>query len=71
LEAPEPTRFKVVQESSQAVLFDGQLAVGQTMTIKKLGRLVVTVEAGRNVRMKVNGLVRSVPIEEYGRFILD
>jgi type IV pilus assembly protein PilA len=71
LEATGPTRIKVVQESGQAVLFEGQMEPGQPVILRKLGRLVITVEAGRNLRVKVNGRNHAVPIEDYGRFILD
>jgi cytoskeleton protein RodZ len=71
LTAIEATRVKVVQELDGAVLFNGALARGETKPIKKQGKLLITVEAGKNLRMEVNGRNYPVPIDGYGRFALD
>jgi len=71
LTASDPTRVKVVQDLDGVVLFNGALARGETKSIKKQGKLLITVEAGKNLRMEVNGRNYSVPLEGYGRFALD
>lgn len=71
LTAVEATRVKVVQDLDGAVLFNGALARGETKSIKKQGKLLITVEAGKNLRMEVNGRNYAVPIDGYGRFALD
>lgn len=71
LTAVDATRVKVVQELDGAVLFNGALARGETKPIKKQGKLLITVEAGKNLRMEVNGRNYAVPIDGYGRFALD
>ena len=47
------------------------LARGETRSVKKLGKLLITVEAGKNLRMEVNGRNYPVPLDGYGRFALD
>ncbi len=69
--AAEATRIKVVQDLDGAVLFNGALARGETKSLKKQGKLLITVEAGKNLRMEVNGRNYPVPLEGYGRFALD
>lgn len=72
LTAVESTRVKVVQDLDGKVLLDTvALARGETRTVKKLGKLLITVEAGKNLRMEVNGRNYPVPIDGYGRFALD
>lgn len=71
LTAVEPTRIKVVQDLDGAVLFNGGLARGEAKSIRKLGKLLITVEAGKNLRMEVNGRNYPVPLDGYGRFALD
>jgi cytoskeleton protein RodZ len=71
LTAIDATRVKVVQELDGAVLFNGALARGETKPIKKQGKLLITVEAGKNLRMEVNGRNYPVPLDGYGRFALD
>lgn len=71
LTAIEATRIKVVQELDGATLFNGALAKGEAKSFKKLGKLLITVEAGKNLRMEVNGRSYPVPIDGYGRFALD
>ena len=71
LTAIDATRVKVVQDLDGAVLFNGALAKAETKSIKKQGKLLITVEAGKNLRMEVNGRNYAVPIEGYGRFALD
>lgn len=71
LTAGEATRVKVVQDLDGAVLFNGALARGETKPIKKQGKLLITVEAGKNLRMEVNGRNYPVPLDGYGRFALD
>jgi len=71
LTAVEATRVKVVQDLDGAVLFNGALARGETKPIKKQGKLLITVEAGKNLRMEVNGRNYPVPLDGYGRFALD
>jgi cytoskeleton protein RodZ len=71
LTAVDATRVKVVQELDGAVLFNGALARGETKPLKKQGKLLITVEAGKNLRMEVNGRNYPVPLDGYGRFALD
>jgi cytoskeleton protein RodZ len=71
LTASDATRIKVVQDLDGAVLFNGALARGESKSIKKQGKLLITVEAGKNLRMEVNGRSYPVPVENYGRFALD
>jgi cytoskeleton protein RodZ len=71
LTAIEATRIKVVQDLDGTTLFNGALTKGETKTFKKLGKLLITVEAGKNVRMEVNGRSYPVPLDGYGRFALD
>ena len=67
----EGTRVKVVQDLDGAVLFNGAIARGETKSLKKQGKLLITVESGKNLRMEVNGRNYPVPLEGYGRFALD
>jgi len=71
LTAIEATRVKVVQDLDGVALFNGSLARGETKSIKKQGKLAITVEAGKNLRMEVNGRSYPVPLDGYGRFFLD
>ena len=71
LTATEATRVKVVQDLDGKVLFNDALARGESKSVKKLGKLLITVEAGKNLRMEVNGRNYAVPLEGYGRFALD
>ena len=71
LTAIDATRVKVVQDLDGAVLFNGSLAKAESKSIKKQGKLLITVEAGKNLRMEVNGRNYAVPIDGYGRFALD
>lgn len=72
LTAVEATRVKVVQDLDGKVLLDNvALARGESKSIKKLGKLLITVESGKNLRMEVNGRNYTVPLEGYGRFALD
>ncbi len=71
LTAVEATRVKVVQDLDGATLYNGALAKGEAKTFKKQGRLLITVESGKNIRMEVNGRSYPVPLDGYGRFALD
>jgi len=71
LTAVEATRIKVVQDLDGAVLFNGALAKAEAKSFKKQGKLLITVEAGKNLRMEVNGRNYPVPMDGYGRFALD
>ena len=71
LTAIDATRVKVVQDLDGAVLFNGALAKSESKSLKKQGKLLITVEAGKNLRMEVNGRNYAVPIDGYGRFALD
>jgi type II secretory pathway pseudopilin PulG len=71
LEVTEPTRVKVTHESSGTVLFNGKMEPNQGVTLEKKGRLMITVESGLHLRMKVDGRNFPVPVEGYGRFALD
>lgn len=71
LTAVEATRVKVVQDLDGATLFNGGLAKGEAKSFKKQGKLLITVEAGKNLRMEVNGRSYPVPLDGYGRFALD
>jgi cytoskeletal protein RodZ len=71
LTAVEATRVKVVQSADGKVLFNDALARGKSTPIRKQGKLLITVEAGKNLRMEVNGRSYPVPLDGYGRFALD
>jgi len=71
LTATDPTRVKVVQDSDGTVLFNASLARGESKSFKKQGKLLITVESGKNLRMEVNGRNYTVPVDNYGRFGLD
>ncbi|MEO6995036.1 MAG: RodZ domain-containing protein [Lacunisphaera sp.] len=71
LTATDPTRVKVVQDSDGTVLFNGALSRGESKSLRKQGKLLITVEAGKNLRMEVNGRNYAVPVDNYGRFGLD
>lgn len=71
LTAVEATRVKVVQDLDGTTLFNGSLAKGEAKSLKKQGKLLITVESGKNVRMEVNGRSYPVPLDGYGRFALD
>lgn len=71
LTAVEATRVKVVQDLDGATLFNGGLAKGEAKSFKKKGKLLITVEVGKNLRMEVNGRSYPVPLDGYGRFALD
>lgn len=71
LTAIEATRVKVVQDLDGAVILNAALARGESKSVKKQGKLLITVEAGKNIRMEVNGRSYPVPLEGYGRFALD
>jgi cytoskeleton protein RodZ len=71
LTAVEATRIKVVQDLDGVTLYNGSLAKGEAKSFKKQGRILITVEAGKNLRMEVNGKNYTVPLDGYGRFALD
>jgi cytoskeletal protein RodZ len=71
LTAIESTRVKVVQDLDGTSLFNGAILRGEAKTFKKQGKLLITVEAGKNLRMEVNGRSYPVPLDGYGRFALD
>jgi cytoskeleton protein RodZ len=72
LTAVEATRVKVVQDLDGAVLLDNvSLAKGESKSLKKHGKLLITVAEGKNLRMEVNGRSYPVPLDGYGRFALD
>lgn len=71
LTATDATRVKVVQDSDGTVLFNAGLARGETKSFKKQGKLLITVESGKSLRMEVNGRNYPVPVDNYGRFGLD
>lgn len=72
LTAIEATRVKVVQDFDGKVLLDTvSLARGESKSVNKQGRLLITVEAGKNLRMEVNGRSYPVPLDGYGRFAVD
>ncbi len=71
LTAIEATRVKVVQDLDGTTLYNGALARGEAKSFKKQGKLLITVEAGKNLRMEVNGRNYPVPLDGYGRFALD
>jgi cytoskeletal protein RodZ len=71
LTAIETTRVKVVQDLDGGVLFNGAITRGESKSFRKQGKLLITVEAGKNLRMEVNGRNYAVPLEGYGRFALD
>ena len=71
LTATDATRVKVVQDLDGVALFNGALVRGETKSFRKQGKLLITVEAGKNLRMEVNGRAYAVPLDGYGRFALD
>ena len=71
LTATDPTRVKVVQDSDGTVLFNGSLARGESKSLRKQGKLLITVESGKNLRMEVNGRNYTFRVDTYRRFGLD
>ena len=71
LTAIEATRVKVVQDLDGKILLNDALGRGESKSLRKLGKLLITVESGKNLRMEVNGKNYAVPLEGYGRFALD
>ncbi len=71
LTATDATRIKIVQDSDKTTLYEGALARGESRTFRKVGKLLITVEKGSNLRMEVNGRSYPIPLEGYGRFALD
>lgn len=71
LTATDATRIKIVQDSDKTTIYEGALARGESRTFRKVGKLLITVEKGSNLRMEVNGRSYPVPLEGYGRFALD
>lgn len=71
LTATDATRVKIVQDLDGMVLFNGALARGESKSLRKQGKLLITVESGKNLRMEVNGRNYPVPLDGYGRFALD
>lgn len=71
LTATEPTRVKVVQDSDGVVLFDDTVVRGETKSFKKQGKLLITVESGKSIRIEINGHNYPVPVDNYGRFGVD
>jgi len=71
LTAVEATRVKIVQDLDNVTLFQGDIARGESKSFPKQGKLLITVEAGKKLRMEVNGRNYPVPIDGYGRFALD
>lgn len=69
--ATEQTRIKIVRDSDKTTIYEGTLARGETRTFRKVGKLLITVEKGSNLRMEVNGRSYPIPLENYGRFALD
>ena len=67
----DATRVKVVQELDGKILFSGSLARGETRSFLKQGKLFITVEIGRNLRLEVNNRSYPVPLDGYGRFGVD
>jgi len=67
----DSTRVKVVQELDGKVLFNGSITRGETRSFEKQGKLLITVEIGRNLHLEVNGRSYPVPIDGYGRFGVD
>lgn len=76
LTATDATRVKVVQDVDGAIVFNGALAQGETKSLKKQGRLLITVEDRTKLRMEVNGRLTDIPVfpanqGNYGKFRLD
>lgn len=71
LTATDATRVKVVQDLDGVVLFNASLARGESKSFKKQGKLLITIESGKSLRMEVNGRNYPVPFDGYGRFALD
>jgi cytoskeletal protein RodZ len=72
--ATDATRIKIVQDVTEAVLFNGALTRGETRTFRKQGALRITVEDRTKVRIEVNGRLQQIPPLEggnYGRFVID
>jgi cytoskeleton protein RodZ len=74
LTATDATRVKIVQDLTDAVIFNGALARGESKTFKKQGAWRFTVEDRTKVRIEVNGKLQIIGALEggnYGRFVLD
>jgi len=71
LTAKGNTRIKVVLESDESELFSGTLKDGETRTIEKTGRVIVTVEKGKLVHAEVDGNEVELPPKGNGKFTID
>lgn len=71
LVAIDNVSVKVVQESDGTVLFQGDLARGETRTIGKQGRILVTASAGRNLQLEKGGVRYRLGFEGLGRSSMD
>ncbi len=72
--ALDNTRVKIVQESTNAVLFNAGLNRGETKSFHTMGPLLVTVEDRTRLRMEINGRATDIPQfanGNYGRFRLE
>jgi cytoskeletal protein RodZ len=62
---------KVVQQSDDRELFSGPLAKGETRQIAKRGRIIITYNVGRNLRIEKNGIQYQMPQDDFGRSSFD
>jgi hypothetical protein len=73
LTATDATRVKILQDVTEAVIFNGALTRGEARTFKKQGAWRITVEDRTKVRLELNGQLMTIPPLEggnYGRFVL-
>jgi cytoskeleton protein RodZ len=71
LVAIDNVSVKVVQEADGTVLFQGDLARGETRTIGKQGRILVTASAGRNLQLEKGGVRYRLGFDGLGRSSMD
>ena len=60
--AMDATQIKVVQVSSEQIIFNGALAQGETRSFRMTGKLKITVLNRHHLRMEVNGKNYPIPI---------
>jgi transcriptional regulator with XRE-family HTH domain len=65
--AIDNVQVKVIQQNNQQELFSGDLAKGETRYIRKDGKIQVTYNPGRNLRVEVRGKQYKMTIDGSGQ----
>jgi cytoskeleton protein RodZ len=69
--ALDNVRIKVVQQSDNQVVFDGDLVRGDERAITKHGKVWVTYDLGRNLLVEIRGQQFKMGLPGYGRSTLE